>query len=178
MKDEYIIVLDFLPTGHAMTRRAEPTAQGVGNKYLNLLEVVLKPEAAAKAGELIYIGEGKWDKVRLIRGRIRYDDLTGFAKQELEFAIDKIIEENEKRFIDFFNRAGPLTTRLHSLELLQGIGKKHMWDILKARRQKPFESFDDLKKRVEMLPEPKKMVKRRIIDELQDVDRHKLFVSP
>ncbi len=177
MKDEYIIVLDFLATGHAIARRAEPTIQGVGNKYLNLLEVILKPEMIAKPGELVYVGEGKWDKVKLIRGRIRYDELTGYAKQELEIVLDKIIEENEKRFVEFFNKAGPLTTRLHSLELLQGIGKKHMWAIIKARKEKTFESFQDLKDRVDMLPDPKKMIKRRIIDELQEKDRHKLFVS-
>lgn len=177
MKDEYIVVLDFLATGHAMTRRNEPIVQGIGNKYLNLLEVVLKQDMAAKTGELVYVGEGKWDKVKLIRGRIKYNDLTSFAKQELEFVIDKVIEENEKRFVEFFNKTGPLTTRLHSLELLQGIGKKHMWDIIKERKTKPFENFEDIKKRVEMLPDPKKMVKRRIIDELKDVDKHKLFVS-
>ncbi len=177
MKDEHVIVLDFLPTGHAMTRRSEPIVQSIGNKYLNLLEIVLKPEMTAKTGDLLYIGEGKWDKVKLIKGRIKYDELTGFAKQELEFVIDKIIEENEKRFLDFFNKAGPLTTRLHSMELLQGIGKKHMWDIIKARKEKPFENFNDLKKRVEMLPDPKKMIKKRIIDELKDIDKHKLFIS-
>lgn len=177
MKDEYIIVLDFLPTGHASSRKAEPIVQGIGNKYLNLLEVVLKSDVETKPGESIYIGEGKWDKVKLIKGKIKYDDLTGFAKKELENALDKIIDENEKRFVEFFNKSGPLTTRLHTLELLQGIGKKHMWSIIKTRKEKLFESFEDLKARVDMLPDPKKMIKKRIIDELRDVDRHKLFVS-
>ncbi|NCN39213.1 MAG: DUF655 domain-containing protein, partial [Candidatus Aenigmarchaeota archaeon] len=80
-------------------------------------------------------------------------------------------------FVDFFNKAKPITTRLHSLELLQGIGKKHMWAIIKGRKGKEFESFDELKKRVEMLPDPKRMVKNRIIDELKEKDRHRLFVS-
>ncbi|MCX8179305.1 MAG: DUF655 domain-containing protein [Candidatus Aenigmarchaeota archaeon] len=176
MREEYIIVLDFLPTGYPHSRKMEPIAQGIGTKYFNLLEVVLKPGETVKPEERLYVGEGKWDKVRLIKGRIKYNELTSFAKQELEIVLDKMIDENEKRFVEFFNKAGPLTTRLHSLELLQGIGKKHMWAILDARKQKPFESFDDLKKRVEMLPEPKKMIKKRIIDELNEVDRHKLFV--
>ncbi len=176
MKDEYIIVLDFLATGMASSRKADPVVLGIGNKFLNLLEVILKPEVTTKPGELIYVGEGKWDKVKLIKGRIKYDDLTSFAKKELEDVIDKIINENEERFIDFFNKAGPLTTRLHTLELLQGIGKKHMWGILKARKEKLFANFEDLKARVEMLPDPKKMIKRRVIDELKKVDRHKLFV--
>jgi len=90
--------------------------------------------------------------------------------------IDKIIDQNGKRFINFFNIAGPVSTRLHSLELLPGIGKKHMWAIINERKRKKFESFENLKKRVEMLPDPKRMIKKRIIEELKESDRHRLFV--
>lgn len=176
MKDEYIIVLDFLSRGHADSRKAEPIAQGIGNNFLSLLEVVIKPVVVVKSGDLIYIGEKKRDQVKYIKGRVRYDQLTGYAKGELENVIDKIIDQDEKRFVNFFNIAGPVSTRLHSLELLPGIGKKHMWGIIGERKKKKFESFDDLKKRVEMLPDPKRMIKRRIIDELKEIDRHRLFV--
>jgi len=176
MKDEYIIVLDFLSRGHADSRRAEPIAQGIGNIFLSLLEVVIKPEVVVKPGDLLYIGEKKRDHVKYVKGRIKYDDLTGYAKKELEDVIEKIIEQNEKKFVDFFNIAGPVSTRLHSLELLPGIGKKHMWAIIGKRRDKNFESFEDLKNRVDMLPDPKRMIKRRIIDELKEKDRHRLFV--
>jgi putative nucleotide binding protein len=90
--------------------------------------------------------------------------------------IDKIIGQNEARFVNFFNVAGPVTTRLHTLELLPGIGKKHMWAIIEGRRSKKFETFEDLKNRVEMLPDPKRMIKKRIIEELKESDRHRLFV--
>jgi putative nucleotide binding protein len=176
MKDEYIIVLDFLSRGHADSRRAEPIAQGIGNNFLSLLEVVIKPDVVVKPGDLLYIGEKKRDHVKYIKGRIRYDSLTGYAKKELEDVIDKIIEKNEKRFVNFFNIAGPVSTRLHSLELLPGIGKKHMWAIIGERKRKKFDNFKDLKKRVDMLPDPKRMIKRRIIDELKENDRHRLFV--
>jgi putative nucleotide binding protein len=53
------------------------------------------------------------------------------------------------------------------LELLPGIGKKHMWDIIKARKEKPFESFDDIKKRVTMLSDPVKLISKRILLELE-----------
>ncbi len=176
MKDEYIVVLDFLSRGHADSRKAEPTVQGVGNNFLSLLEVVLKPEVVVKPRDLVYIGEGKRDKVKYIRGRIKYDNLTGFAKKELEDVIELIIDKNEGRFVNFFNVAGPVSTRLHTLELLPGIGKKHMWTIIEQRRKKKFETFEDLKSRVEMLPDPKRMIKKRIIEELKEIDRHRLFV--
>lgn len=177
MKDEYIIVLDFLPRGRANSRKAEPLVQGIGDKFLSLLEVVLKLDVIVKPSDIIYIGEKKREKVKYIRGRIKYDDLTTFAKKELEDVIDKIIEKNEKRFMEFFNKAGPITTRLHTLELLEGIGKKHMWTIIDKRKVKKFESFEDLKTRVEMLPDPRKMIKKRIIEELKESDRHRLFVT-
>jgi putative nucleotide binding protein len=177
MRDEYIIVLDFLSRGHAHSRRAEPIAQGIGSTHLSLLEVVLKPGVVVKPGDLLYIGELKRDKVKYIKGRIKYNSLTTFAKDELEDVIGKIINNNEKRFVDFFNVAGPVSTRLHSLELLPGIGKKHMWAIIGERKKQKFETFEDLKTRVEMLPDPKRMIKKRIIEELEEKDRHRLFVS-
>ncbi|MDI6826097.1 MAG: DUF655 domain-containing protein [Candidatus Aenigmarchaeota archaeon] len=176
MKDEYIIVLDFLSRGRADSRRAEPMAQGIGMNFLNLLEVVLKEDITVKPGDMVYIGEQKRDKVRYIKGRIKYNDLTKFARDELEVTIDKIVDKNEAKFVNFFNVAGPLTTRLHTLELLPGIGKKHMWAIIEERKKKKFESFEELKKRIEMLPDPKRMVKKRIIEELKESDRHRLFV--
>jgi len=176
MKDEFVIVLEFLPRGRPDSRKAEPLAQTIGRDHLSILEVVLKPDVVVKTGDLLYIGEDKREKVKYIKGRIKYSDLTNFAKKELEYVIDKIIDNNEKKYVDFFNKAGPITTRLHSLELLPGIGKKHMWEILKERRIKPFESFDDIKNRVEMLPDPKRIIKKRIIEELKETDRHRLFV--
>jgi len=177
VKDDNIIVLDFLSRGHADSRRAEPVAQGIGNKFLSLLEVILKPGIVVKPGNVLYIGEKKREEVKYIKGRIKYNELTSFAKRELEDVIDDVIDKNEKMFVDFFNKASPITTRLHSLELLEGIGKKHMWAIIDKRKVKKFESFDDLKKRVDMLPNPRRMVKKRIIQELKNSDRHKLFVT-
>ena len=104
--------------------------------------------------------------------------LTATAKGELKHVIADLVEKNEQFYVDFFNNAQPLSTRMHSLELLPGLGKKHMWEIIEARRDKSFDNFEDLKKRVEMLPDPKKMIKRRIIEELQEIDRHRLFVLP
>lgn len=178
MRDEYIIVLDFLSRGHADSRKAEPTVQGIGNNFLSLLEVVLKPGITVKPGDLLYVGEKKREKVKYIKGRIKYDDLTTFAKKELEDVIDSIIEQNERRFVDFFNRAMPISTRMHSLELLPGIGKKHLWRIIEERKKRKFESFKDIKSRIEMLPDPKRIIKKRIIEELKESDRHRLFVAP
>ena len=176
-KDDYAIVLDFLAGGRPGDRKAEPIAQAIGEKFLNLLELAIKEGVSIKSGDRVYIGADKRDQVQYIRSRIEYRELTNFAKAEIEDVLTNLISADEKRFVDFFSKAGPVTTRLHSLELLPGIGKKHMWEIIKVRRERPFDSFEDLRKRVAMLPDPKKIVVKRIIEELEGKDGHRLFVA-
>ena len=176
-KDDYIIVLDFLPHGKSGDRKVEAVAQAIGDKFFNLLEVAIKEDIKIKPKDRIYIGVEKREQVKYIRSRIGYRELTNFAKTELEDVVKVIIETDETRFVNFFNKAGPITTRLHSLELLPGIGKKHMWEIIKNRKAKPFQDFSDLRTRVSMLPEPKNMIVKRIIEELEGKDRYRLFVG-
>lgn len=176
-KDDYAIVLDFLPFGKAGDRKSEPLVQALGDRFFNLLEIIAKENVAIKPKERIYIGEEKRDRVKYIRGRISYDDLTSFAKSVLEEILMELIIRDEKRFVEFFNKAGPITTRMHTLELLPGIGKKHLWQIIEERKKKKFESFKELQDRIDMLPDPKKMIMKRIIEELQGKDRHRIFVG-
>ena len=87
-----------------------------------------------------------------------------------------MVNEEEQRFIQFFNKAQPLSMRMHQLELLPGLGKKHMWEILEARKVKPFASFDDLKERVKLLPNPKQVVIKRILSEIEGKEKYQIFV--
>ena len=175
MKDEYAVVLDFIPSEQRYGR--PPIAQVVGTRYFTLLEVVVRPGVTLKPGDKVYIGPEKREEVQRIVRRLKYDDLTGFAKSELENAVRKIVEEDEKRFVEFFNNAKPITVRLHSLELLPSIGKKHMWDIIEERKKKPFESFEEIRKRVKMMPDPKEIIVRRILEEIEGKDvKYRLFV--
>lgn len=177
LKDENVIVLDFLPRGHA-TGRQEPLAQVIGEKYFSLLEVVVKKEIAIKSGDKIYIGDAKRDHVEHIKRRITTKDLTSFARSELPFVVEKLVKENEEKFVNFFNNARPITTRLHQLELLPGVGKKHMWDIIKERKKGEFKSFSDIKNRIKLMPDPASSVIKRVMEELEgDNIRYRLFVT-
>jgi len=177
LRDDNCIVLDFLPKGHS-TGRQEPIAQVIGNKYFSLLEVIIKRDIAIKNGDLVYIGEGKRDQVDHIKRRITVRELTTFARSELPFVVEKLVKENEQRFVDFFNKANPVSTRLHQLELLPGVGKKHMWDIIGERKKGPFTSFEDIKKRIKLMPDPVNTVVKRILEEIENEDvRYRLFVA-
>lgn len=180
-KEEGVIVLDFLPNGYPMDTRPiymkTPVAQAIGKEHFVLLELVPKKDIHLQPYEEVYIGEGKREKIHHIVGKLHVDKLTATAKSELEFVVKDIVNKDEKKFIDFFNNAQPLSTRMHQLELLPGLGKKHMWEIIDARKEKPFEDFADLKKRVKLMPDPQKAIIRRILKELQGTEKHRIFVD-
>ncbi len=104
--------------------------------------------------------------------------MTTFARSELPFIVEKLVKENESKFVNFFNNARPLSTRLHQLELLPGVGKKHMWDIINERKKREFKSFDDIRKRIKLMPDPINAIVKRIMEELEnDTVRYRIFVS-
>ncbi|MBT3281343.1 DUF655 domain-containing protein [Candidatus Woesearchaeota archaeon] len=179
-KEEVAIVMDFLPHGYPFDTRPmhqkTAIAQAIGKNFFTLLELVPKKGEFLQPHEEVYIGEGKRDKIHHIVGKLPLSKLTQTAKMELDFVIEKMVDANEEKFIAFFNKAGPINMRVHQLELLPGIGKKHTLMILEEREEKPFENFDDLKERVKLVPDPKKTIIRRIYAELDDGDKHKLFV--
>jgi putative nucleotide binding protein len=64
------------------------------------------------------------------------------------------------------------------LELLPGLGKKTMWAILEERKKAPFQSFEDLLKRLPSVHHPEKLVARRIELELSDPNqKYHLFAA-
>ncbi len=176
------IVLDFLLQGHPSDPRPihlrEPIAQILGDTFFTLLEIVPMKGATFTPHERVFIGKGERDKVERIKRRVGYDELTAAAKAELPVAIEGLINETPERFIEFFNRAAPLTTRFHQLELIPGIGKKIMWAIIEERKKGPFADFGDLEKRVKGLTNPKSQIAKRITMELQGVDKYCIFVRP
>lgn len=177
MKDENAIALDFLEHGHP-GGKSIPLAQVIGKKHYNLLEVALRDDVFLKAGEEVYIGSGNREKVKYVKGKITGDDLTGNARSELEYVLKTLVEDNEDQFMEFFNESSPITPRMHALELLPGVGKKHMWEIIEERDKEDFESYEGMKERVDLLPNPQKMLVKRLKNELEGDVKHYLFISP
>lgn len=169
--EDYAIILDYLPLGYvkedSSSFKKKPIAQAIGIEEFTLLELTPKERVNLDIHEKVYIGGGKRENISRVNRRLKYDKLTSTAKLELNYVIEEIIKANEDKFVRFFNEAGPISTRLHQIELLPGIGKKHMWDILNARKVKEFESFQDIKERVPMLADPVKLISKRILLELE-----------
>lgn len=184
MVEDWAYILDFLPRGRPDDpRRKDPLAYGVGEKNFVLLELVPRAGANLLVGDRVYLGRDPAlrdaSTVDHVRGRVRYEEITHAAQSELAFLIEKMVKDGEERFIKFYNEAGPITTRMHMLELLPGLGKKLMWAIVEERKKGPFKSFKDMDERVKALHQPEKLIAHRILAEINNPsEKYHLFVQP
>lgn len=181
--EEYVYVLDYLPEGRvdASAHHRYPVVYGVGENQFTLLELVPKNNITLSIGDRIYVGKNpkNRDKIKKIKGRIRFEDLTSTAHGELPYVLIDVVTRKESYFVQFFNNAPAISTRFHVLELLPGLGKKMMHDILTERRKKKFSSFKEMVDRIDFLRDPAKLVAKRIELELSDPDqKYRLFTRP
>mgnify|MGYP003291436577 CR=1 FL=1 len=169
-KEEEVIILDYLKFGYVNpdrpTTRGMPIAQTIGVDKFTLIEVTPKDGIDLEIHDKVYIGPGKRDKVNRVKGLLDFEKLTATSRIELEYAIKDIIKGKEEEYVKFFNEIDSLSIKLHKLELIPGIGKKHMNMILEEREKEPFKSFDDLKTRVPLLGDPVELLAKRVVLEL------------
>ncbi len=176
-KEEHAIILDYLPNGYPLERKMMPLAQAVGETLFSLLELIPRRGVYLESGEKVYIGDGKRDKIYYILGRLSTEKITEQAKNNLQDFLKKVVGEREREFVDFFNKSEAINKRIHKIELIPGFGKKHMKEILKEREKKPFENFEEMKKRIQNLPDPQKAIEKRVFQELTENERNLLFVK-
>jgi putative nucleotide binding protein len=174
--EEYAYVLDFFSHGRSRLPpyRAGALVQVVGEDYFTLLEAVVKEGITLKPQDRVSVGKDARNKITYIIRRIGYEELTGAAKTELVVAVEKIVLTRDNWFIGFFNKAQAITPRMHALELIPGIGKKYMWQILGERENSSFKSLKDLQQRTN-LPDPFKLVAKRVLEELTSKSKYRLF---
>src|SRR3989344_688323 len=135
MKEMNCIVLEFLPNGYADRRQREPIAQALGANFFSLLEVVPRENVSLSQGEEAYIGDGKRDKIRFIRGQLEYRDLTNMSRNMLPerskkpFASIMDIRERVKLFPD------PVKTVVQRVLVeLEGNEKYYLFAVRQQRR--------------------------------------------
>jgi len=157
--------------------RGETIVQGIGESFFTLLEMVPLRGANLHPQERLSIEKDVRSKIDHVKRRIFFEDLVPESEAELPLVVEIIVTKHEHRFVQFFNEAAPITTRLHSLQLLPGIGQTLMWALLDERKREPFKSFEDIAARTK-LQNPKKVLTARIIDELKEDVKRWLFVRP
>ncbi len=174
------IVLDYLAhgrsSGSGRTYDQHPLAQALGVAGFRLYELVLEADGSVSIGDELVVRPPESPVVEF--REMTYDDLSQGAQSELDYVIDELIEAQEDRFVEFFNEAGPITLRLHQLNLLPGIGNKLRDQILDARKRGPFSSYEDIAARIDGLHDPESVLQNRIFEELRDDDvKYSLFVG-
>ncbi len=180
--EDYAYILDYLPQGRSDKRHfnREPISYALGEEEFKLFELTPKENVTLTIGEKVYIGKSveMRDAINHVKRRIRYDDLTNAAQNELPLVIQEIVVARERDFVRFYNESRAITTRFHMLELLPGLGKKSMWAIIDERKKSPFKSFKDLEERVSSVHRPDKLLARRIESELAEAEqKYHLFVA-
>ncbi len=175
--EHYVYILDYLELGNPSDvhyeHRNQPFVQCIGTKYFTLLEAI--PLIGIKIEVMEKIDLSYPSKLRRLIP-ITYNELTSLARSNLPEAVKRIILENEKTFVEFFNIAEPINIRLHALELLPEIGRKTMNAILESRRIQPFKSFEDVRNRTKV--DPVKVLVERVVRELAGGEKYYLFVKP
>ena len=157
--EEFAYVLEFLPRGKSVVieGREGPMVQAIGEDRLTLLELLAMENQDFEAGEKVKIGKEGREKIVSVLGKLTYDELSPEAKGSLPVVVEALVKENEPKYVAYFNDLQPLTPRLHGLELIPGIGKTFMKEIVGLREIQRFTSFDDVQKRVGRR-EPAKMI--------------------
>ena len=181
--EDYVYVLDYLPNGRGdlPPYKRKPIVYGMGENQFTLLELIPKNNVTFEIGERIYVGKDadKRKKIEKIKGRVNYGELTSTAHGEFPYIVLDMVHKSEERFIKFFNEASAISTRFHVLELLPGLGKKMMHDILDERKKKHFTDFEEMCERIDFLRAPDKLIAKRVELELTDPNqKYRLFTRP
>ncbi|MDG6911430.1 MAG: DUF655 domain-containing protein [Nitrososphaerota archaeon] len=176
--EEFAYVLDFMPRGKStvIKGREGPMVEAIGEERLTLLELLAIENRDFDTGEKVKIGKEGREKIVSVLGKLTYEELSPEAKASLPVVVETLVKENERKYVAYFNDLQPLTPRLHGLELIPGIGKTFMKEIVEMRERQPFTTFDDVQTRVG-LRDPAKMIAKRIVEELAGDSRISVFVK-
>jgi len=170
------VVLDYLPHGRADDDRPQyrtsPVAYALDADRFRLLAVEFDDDVGLSIGDELVV-DPPADGATRIR-TVGHGELSGGAQSELAYVVeDMVTDEQVDRFVEFYQEAGPITLRLHQLNLLPGIGEKLRNAITDAREREPFTDFEDVEARVDGLHDPADKVVERIMAEIREPDEQK-----
>lgn len=168
---------DFLPAGVKSSdsfRKRYQVITVVGTEKFSILRCFLKNQLNTVAmGETVDLEEQK-NNFQLVK-KLKPTEWSSLLKGEIEDAISQIVKNNEIKYVDFFNTAHLITTKLHQLKLLPGVGEKRLVQILKIRDQQPFLSYEDIEERLAL--NPVELITKRILEELETEQKYILFTK-
>ncbi len=156
----------------------DPIAQIIVVPDFELYEVTLNKNKIGelKLEEKYAFDFGKESLFIRVNKLLKQEQLTPASQNSLPQVIRNYVLAHEDRFVKFVNNVGPITIRRHYLEVLPGVGKKLMNEIITQRTHQPFENYEDAHNRVPGF-KPIEMISKRIIEELENSEvKHRMFV--
>lgn len=173
-----VIILDFYPQGKSLSSKYSedfnPLAVVMTVDRFQFFDVIFKRGVNISVGDSMTIPSASL-KVFKIK-RISYNQLSDSAVASLPEIVQEIVKSSEARFIRFLNHARPLTSQMHQLQLIPGIGNKRLWQILEARKKNLFQTFEDFKDRTG-ISDPILVFTNRIINEIKEEEKYLLFTE-
>ena len=171
-------VLDYYPQGKSLSQKNSksfnPLVVVVALNKFQFFDVILNKGRKLKAGEIIDFSQ-KEHEISILN-EIGYNELSDSAVDFLPKAIKDIVKRSESRFVNFLNSAQPLTTQMHQLQLLPGIGNKRLWQILEARKKTKFIDFADFIVRTG-ISDPVGLFVNRILQEVKGTEKYYIFTQ-
>jgi len=118
----------------------------------------------------LYIGldSGQRKEVVSILGMARRDRMSNMAKMDMPLVVQMFVEEHAQYFVDeFYNKAGPISLKVHGFELLPDVGKKKASQMVEARNAVGvFASVEELNTACNI--DAAELLARRFVSELED----------
>ncbi len=118
----------------------------------------------------LYIGTdaAQRDEVIGILGMARRDRMSNMAKMDMPLVVQMFVEEHAQYFVDeFYNKAGPISLKVHGFELLPDVGKKKAAQMVSARNSVGvFASLEELNTACNI--DAAELLTRRFVQELED----------
>ena len=97
-----------------------------------------------------------------------FDKMSNMARQDMPSLVQMFVEEHGQYFVDeFYNKAGPMSLKQHSYELLPDVGPVKARNMVKARDGVGvFASMDELNAQCSI--NGAELLARRFVQEIED----------
>lgn len=145
-------------------------ATAMAEKSLAFCRLKLKGNEVKTLNHRLYIGKdaSKRTEVAAILGMAHLDKMSNMARQDMPNLIQLFIEEHGQYFVDeFYNKAGPMSLKQHSYELLPDVGPVKARNMVKARDQVGvFASMDELNALAKI--KGAELLAQRFVEEIED----------
>ena len=118
----------------------------------------------------LYIGTDakRREEVTAILGMAHFDKMSNMAQKDLPVAVELFVAEHAQYFVDeFYNKAGPISLKQHSYELLPDVGPVKARNMVKAREGVGvFASMDELNSLAKI--KGAELLAQRFVEEMND----------